>query len=679
MKKRGKRMTLRQRPVPTLRLRLKMVLLVTTSTSLIAFLLFLMIGSVGAPEQANASTDETIDSGSFIIRGGNSPQTLSNGVRRYGMVYDLVKVYNTPVKWIINDSKVKDGNDFVYNATGYAGGPFIIPAASITATVKARITYWLGRGVSGFYTTSAFTAPVYSTITVIPTITIDNTDGKQGIITDYFDNAEIPSSAYSVGATTALTSCHDLWINPHGDPTWASHSRLYNFAVTDGSFIFSQCHATSMMEGCKNPASPFQQLNFLSTTGLQCYNSGNCGSAITQTHGGSPTAPYTYYSPTDPIMQFVGNIETALSGGSEDWYIPQTTGGWRPTTRVLLQTADGPAGGKGVLLVYGPAYGLANAGWVMYESGHDFSGSDAASVGAQRAFFNFMLYAGTMKQLKISSVVTPSTFASLETKSLSLSVSSGTPGYTYQWTSTVAGTFSAATSASTTFKAPLVATITTGIFTCVVTDVCGRRNFITSPFTITPSALPVSLTEFTAEINKNNTVTLDWKTASEKDNDYFTIERTKDGKNFTELGRVDGAGNSNVMRKYSFTDDQPLVGTSYYRLKQTDYNGDSETFKLIQVNVTAKKTNSVQVYPNPFQRSFTAQFECAEEKEVQIGLYSSNGALVHSEKILANKGVNSYQFTAGESLNAGSFILKVADDISIIGVTNIIKNVKQWN
>ncbi|MEO6189253.1 MAG: hypothetical protein ABIO44_01735, partial [Saprospiraceae bacterium] len=85
---------------------------------------------------------EPIPSGSYVINMGILPQTVNNGLRPYGMVYDLVKNYMVPVKWVINSSKVKDGIDFSHNGIDYKGGPFIIPAPYRTAAVNARITYW---------------------------------------------------------------------------------------------------------------------------------------------------------------------------------------------------------------------------------------------------------------------------------------------------------------------------------------------------------------------------------------------------------------------------------------------------------------------------------------------------------------------------------------------------------
>src|SRR5437588_168520 len=90
------------------------------------------------PKEARAGT-ETLPSGSFIVNMGVTPQTYNNGLKPYGLVYDLITNYSVPVKWIIETTKVKDGTDFTYNAVAYKGGPFIISADYISSAVTSRI------------------------------------------------------------------------------------------------------------------------------------------------------------------------------------------------------------------------------------------------------------------------------------------------------------------------------------------------------------------------------------------------------------------------------------------------------------------------------------------------------------------------------------------------------------
>jgi len=121
-------------------------------------------------------------------------------------------------------------------------------------------------------------------------------------------------------------------------------------------------------------------------------------------------------------------------------------------------------------------------------------------------------------------------------------------------------------------------------------------------WTINP--LPIEIISFEAKFVENKTI-LNWITASEINNDYFTIERTSDGKEFTPIATVDGAGNSNQPISYSAVDYKPFIGTSYYRLKQTDYNGAYTYSKLVAINNFAEGAPEVTLYPNPNQGKFT--------------------------------------------------------------------------
>jgi hypothetical protein len=102
-------------------------------------------------------------------------------------------------------------------------------------------------------------------------------------------------------------------------------------------------------------------------------------------------------------------------------------------------------------------------------------------------------------------------------------------------------------------------------------------NFMGSA-TIGCTPLPIELGNFYCS-QKGNRMSVEWTTTSEINNNYFVIEKSLDGINFTELGTVLGAGNSNITNKYSLMDDAPQQGNNYYRLKQFDFNGENRTFE----------------------------------------------------------------------------------------------------
>jgi len=117
--------------------------------------------------------------------------------------------------------------------------------------------------------------------------------------------------------------------------------------------------------------------------------------------------------------------------------------------------------------------------------------------------------------------------------------------------------------------------------------------------TFVPCPLPVELLYFQAEL-KNENVDLSWQTASERENDYFIVERSNDGFNWEFLDKVEGAGNSNELLSYRAFDFHPYRGVGYYRLKQVDFDGKSSYSDVRSVF----NTNDLMILPNPSRGIF---------------------------------------------------------------------------
>ncbi len=126
-----------------------------------------------------------------------------------------------------------------------------------------------------------------------------------------------------------------------------------------------------------------------------------------------------------------------------------------------------------------------------------------------------------------------------------------------------------------------------------------------SPFTLASvspaNPLPVELTLFTAKLTDFNTVELHWRTATETNNDRFEIERSYDGTDFEYHGEVRGAGTTTVPQQYTITDEEPLRGKSYYRLKQVDFDGTFTYSDIRKVETTGTGMDRFYAYPNPVQ------------------------------------------------------------------------------
>lgn len=118
---------------------------------------------------------------------------------------------------------------------------------------------------------------------------------------------------------------------------------------------------------------------------------------------------------------------------------------------------------------------------------------------------------------------------------------------------------------------------------------------------------PVTLVGFTASPKREQAL-LEWATASEQNNKGFEIQRSSDGNNWTRIGFVNSysaSGNSNERLSYSFSDNNPLPGTNYYRLRQVDIDGSYQYTPIRSLNFSAK--NGIKLYPNPAQKQLYIQ------------------------------------------------------------------------
>lgn len=175
------------------------------------------------------------------------------------------------------------------------------------------------------------------------------------------------------------------------------------------------------------------------------------------------------------------------------------------------------------------------------------------------------------------------------------------------------------------------------------------RNNITSfsPFSISSStsALPVTLVGFEGE-KINKTVSLSWQTSSEQNTSYFSIERSADGIKFESIGKVNAAGNSSERKDYSFTDNEPLTGNNFYRLKTMDK--DEKYFFSKIICVANNSNSSFKVYPNPAQDILYLQLPQTTENTT-ISIYDANGRKVKEFALLqgANTSINISSFSKG--------------------------------
>ncbi|MBF9141164.1 T9SS type A sorting domain-containing protein [Hymenobacter properus] len=128
-----------------------------------------------------------------------------------------------------------------------------------------------------------------------------------------------------------------------------------------------------------------------------------------------------------------------------------------------------------------------------------------------------------------------------------------------------------------------------------------------------PRPLPVELTLFTATPTDRQQVALHWETASEKNSQSFVVERSADGKVFRDNRTVEGAGTTQTRTIYRVVDEQPLPGTSYYRLRQVDFDKGSSYSPVRVVQLSTKPGQGLDVYPGPTAKEWVVSSQLPAE------------------------------------------------------------------
>jgi hypothetical protein len=192
---------------------------------------------------------------------------------------------------------------------------------------------------------------------------------------------------------------------------------------------------------------------------------------------------------------------------------------------------------------------------------------------------------------------------------------------------------------------------------CDVTVWQGSDGDIITP-TVLGSGLPIELLSFEGTYSGNG-VDLSWTTASETNNDYFTLERCGNGVNFEPIAIIDGAGNSNTTLQYQYTDSYPLSGINYYRLKQTDFSGQFSYSHIESVDVGSLLTSELNLYPNPNDGNFQLQINGEKNESYVLVIRDISGKEQFSRQIYASGKNHLETIYLNNELNAGTYLITV--------------------
>jgi len=167
--------------------------------------------------------------------------------------------------------------------------------------------------------------------------------------------------------------------------------------------------------------------------------------------------------------------------------------------------------------------------------------------------------------------------------------------------------------------------------------------------------LPVELLNYKVNCDQNHTM-LTWSTSTETNNDYFVIEKADDEFNFTEVGRIQGAGNSTTQLEYSFVDPEINVKTAYYRLSQIDYDGKTKRYRVVASN--CQSTDFEVIQSTLVENSLNLLVSANMNEALTVHLHSSTGQLIASKSFVVNAGNNKMSMN-NLNLGSGVYIMSI--------------------
>lgn len=177
------------------------------------------------------------------------------------------------------------------------------------------------------------------------------------------------------------------------------------------------------------------------------------------------------------------------------------------------------------------------------------------------------------------------------------------------------------------------------------------------------NSLPVDLVRFTAQ-KVSDEVKIEWLTASETDNDFFVVERSKDGVNFEKIGTLDARGDGQSIQYYTLMDQNPNLGQNYYRLMQMDLDGMYNFSNIISVNWNTVIGDPI-IYPNPVADRLNVRGINPLDTEAELEIYDLKGQLVYNGSVDLQNGnfeVNAYRVNL---LTHGNYFLRINSDSGI--------------
>lgn len=172
------------------------------------------------------------------------------------------------------------------------------------------------------------------------------------------------------------------------------------------------------------------------------------------------------------------------------------------------------------------------------------------------------------------------------------------------------------------------------------------------------SVLPVELISFDG-YQSSEAVELEWMTATEINNEYFQVERASDGRNFSVLSTVNGAGTTTLPRHYQIKDKRPFSGINYYRLKQVDFDGAFSYSDIVVVNIKAER---IELFPNPVASTLHVRLSAFADTQVNYQISNITGSTILEGMTRTDAGVVTISLDEVQSFQAGTYIVNIISE-----------------
>lgn len=180
-------------------------------------------------------------------------------------------------------------------------------------------------------------------------------------------------------------------------------------------------------------------------------------------------------------------------------------------------------------------------------------------------------------------------------------------------------------------------------------------------FTTSTSGLPVELTDFTGNCSANNGVELNWRTETERNNDYFLLERSDAAMDFQVIDTIQGHGSTNDPMLYTYADKTAPFGTNYYRLRQVDFDGRSEELPVISVDATCEIANpyGIEIGYDPKTNQLVVSYDVERPQDMTLTITNMLGQRVVNVDFSLEPTKHVFQYQLPNEMSAGMYVTEV--------------------